>query len=323
MRQLTSLVLVVVFGGALLLGVVPAAADVKADAKQLFQDGVGLLEVKDFEGAAAKFKSAVELFPTKNGLFNLANCYLALHRYQEAIDTIEALKTQFATQIKGQWQDEISTFEKKMENEVVRLEIQVNIDGAEILINGNPVGSSPLNEPLIIRRGDHEITVARNGYKPEKLNLKLWDDKESTVRVTLAKEEVSETPVEEEPAKDEAAPVKRSTSPKKIGAWVALGVGGASAVAAIIVGAKQLKLVSEIEEKCSNKVCADSLTGDRDQAYGMGVATDILVGAAVVGVTVGTILLVLDRKERQEPSRVAVAPGLLPGGGALVLSGRF
>jgi hypothetical protein len=209
-----------------------------------------------------------------------------------------------------------------MEDVVVRLEVLVNVDGAVVLINGKPIGSTPMEEPLIIRRGEHEIRVEREGYKPEKLNVKLWDEKESTVRVTLAKEETAdlEKTVEEPVAVEHKGD---SASLKKTGAWISFGVGGASAVAAIIVGAKQLKKVSEIEENCTNKQCDKALSADRDKARGMGVATNILSAAAVVGIAAGTILLLLDRKQRKREAPLAVVPGFVANGGGMMVVGRF
>ncbi|MBW2277998.1 MAG: hypothetical protein JRF63_10925, partial [Deltaproteobacteria bacterium] len=66
-----------------------AAADdgAIAEAKTHFQTGVALLKAENYTGAAVEFEASVALYPTANVIFNLANCYQALHRYADALDT--------------------------------------------------------------------------------------------------------------------------------------------------------------------------------------------------------------------------------------------
>ena len=72
---------------AFLLGSRLAAADDKAEARRHFENGLALSDeqTKDYQGALVEFEASVKLFPTKAGLFNLAQCYRRLSRYGEAI----------------------------------------------------------------------------------------------------------------------------------------------------------------------------------------------------------------------------------------------
>ena len=73
----------------------PVAADDagnKKEAQQHFKTATRLYKVEDYDGAVSEFEASVRLYPTKNGYFNLANCYKALHRYHEALAAVDKLE---------------------------------------------------------------------------------------------------------------------------------------------------------------------------------------------------------------------------------------
>jgi hypothetical protein len=49
---------------------------------------------------------------------------------------------------------------------VAKLNVSVNQPGATISVNGKPVGTSPLKEPVLVDMGQHELKVELAGFKP-------------------------------------------------------------------------------------------------------------------------------------------------------------
>lgn len=145
----------------------------KDDAKKHFSTGLSLLEVEDFNGAALEFETSTQLYPTKNGLFNLANCYKALHRYGEALDTIETLKKSFANELDNEWKSEIDNFTAALKKIVAHLQIDVNVDGATIYVNGTQVGVSPLPKKIIGGPGLYKISVEKKRFQPQTKEIQL------------------------------------------------------------------------------------------------------------------------------------------------------
>ncbi|MDD5306372.1 MAG: PEGA domain-containing protein [Deltaproteobacteria bacterium] len=162
-------VLMVALGMCLLACPQPARAGDKAgdkaSAQKHFQTGLALMKAEDFAGASAEFETSVSLFPTKTGLFNLANCYKALHRYSKALDALEKLDEKFGEDL----DDEMKGSVKRQENEIRALiadvEIAVKQTGAVIKVDGREVGASPLAEAVVVGPGEHAIEVSLDGYE--------------------------------------------------------------------------------------------------------------------------------------------------------------
>jgi len=69
-------------------------------AEKFFLTGVSLLKKGDLPGATAEFEQSVSLYPTASALFNLANCYKASRRYQEAMHFLARTKKEYSSELK-------------------------------------------------------------------------------------------------------------------------------------------------------------------------------------------------------------------------------
>jgi hypothetical protein len=173
-------------GLSVLLAAAGAQADEnKQEAKRHLEAGLTLAEAEDFAAAAVEFESSVTLFPTKMGLFNLANCYKALHRYSEALDVIVRLRNAFAGKLEEAMVREVAEFERSVSALVGRLEVKVEPAGAAVLVDGKKAGVSPLSEPLLLGPGDHEIGVELKGYRPETRKVRVTSRGRETVMIEL------------------------------------------------------------------------------------------------------------------------------------------
>ncbi len=177
----------------LILIAAPAQSNDKAKAKEHFKIGLSLLDKDDLEGAAAEFEKSVKLFPTKNGLFNLANCYKALYRYAEAINQLENLKQKFKNKLDKNMRQALGELEKAIRETGGELIIHVNQPGAKVLLDNRPVAESPLIEPVIMDPGEHEVTVLLDGYEVEKrkVNVVLGAKKLETFELVKTKDQAT------------------------------------------------------------------------------------------------------------------------------------
>ena len=149
------------------------AEDNKAKAKKHFESGVDFMKTEDFDSAAAEFERSVELFPTKSGLFNLANCYKGLQRYGKALTTIRTLHREFGDVLEGDFKQGVDAFEKTLAGMVAELIVEVDRDGATVEVDGEKIGVSPLADPLLLSPGKHEVTVRLEGYTYDVQKVKL------------------------------------------------------------------------------------------------------------------------------------------------------
>jgi tetratricopeptide (TPR) repeat protein len=164
MSVFTRLIPAIAIGACLVAVPASAAASDKARAQKHFKSGKELMKVEDFAGAVAEFEASVRLYPTKNGLFNLGNCYKAMHRYGEAKSTFERLEREFGNKLSAEMRDALKRHLKEIRAVIAELVIQVNLAGAKVHVDDEEVGESPLAETLILGPGQHTVEVSLAGF---------------------------------------------------------------------------------------------------------------------------------------------------------------
>jgi len=157
---------------AFLAAVSASAASAKDEAKLHFDAGLALVDNEDYAAAAVEFETSVRLFPTKMGLYNLANCCKALRRYGDAIDAIERLEREFKGKL-GDLQREVKALKETVEGIVGWLDVRVDREGAAILVDGVDAAVSPLAKPLVLGPGDHAIEVRLAGYETTSQTVRI------------------------------------------------------------------------------------------------------------------------------------------------------
>jgi len=163
-----------------------SADDDKEEARQHFNAGVALIEAEDFAAAAVAFETAARLYPTRMVLFNLANCYWAVQRYAEALDTIVRLEREFGDKLDQELEEEVRVFRDRVENLVGRLEVVVEPAGATISVDGRRVGKSPLAEALVLGPGDYEVEASLEGYATGRKTVRVESRARGEVSIALA-----------------------------------------------------------------------------------------------------------------------------------------
>ena len=136
-----------------------AAADEKEEARRHFDAGIKLLEKQDFNGAAAELSRSVESFANKNNIYNLANAYVALHRYGEALRLFERLLNELDSSLDEAMRKDAKKQIEELTSLVAALRIVVAEDGATISVDKERVGASPLKTPLVLGPGHHSVEV--------------------------------------------------------------------------------------------------------------------------------------------------------------------
>ncbi len=302
-----------------------AAGKNKAKAKKHFKAGVALIESDDFDSAAVEFEESVNLHPTKMGFFNLANCYKALHRYAEALATIKRLEGSFGKKLNAELRNVVNDFKEEIQNIVAELSIVVSHPGAKIVFDGEQVGISPMGKPLIIAPGVHSVTVTLNSFAPVTKKTRIVSGDITSLRFELVPEQESViTPIDSsasssKPEKEEEEPEK----PKRVWTWVALGLGVGSAIGAGVTGGLALGKAKDVEGMCDGNICPVEAQDPIDKVGSLNLATDILMGVAVVGVVATIILYFVEPDDELNESNVSVMPIALQSGGGAVIGGRF
>ncbi|MFO8072389.1 MAG: PEGA domain-containing protein [Polyangia bacterium] len=169
----------------ILLAARVGAAGEKREAKKHFENGVSMMGLEDFSGAAVEFEASVALYPTKSALFNLAMCYKAQHRYALALDTFRRLLRDFGDQLKGEMRQEVRDNIAAINELIAEVEVHTSLPGATVLLDGDKVGTTPLDRPLVVGAGAHRIRVSLEGYRDQERTVQLVSGTHEVVEFEL------------------------------------------------------------------------------------------------------------------------------------------
>lgn len=131
------------------------------------------------------------------------------------------------------------------------------------------------------------------------------------------------TPAPAAPAALEPAPAPApapAAKPNRIGAYIALGAGGAAAIGAVVTGLVAKSKYDKASDSCGHQCSDDTVSPIKTMA----VVSDVLTGAAVVGAGVGVVLLLTAKPSSAEKAGVPILTGaVLPGRGSVEATWRF
>lgn len=314
----------------------------KAQARKHFDAGTGLLKVEEFVAAAAEFEESVRLFPTRNGLFNLANAYKGMGRYDKSLKTYERLRTEFGKRIGEEMERKVAQEVRDLKAMRAWLILKVDQPDASIDIDGFRYGKSPLREALVLGAGSHEIKITLDGFEPFLTEVSLLSGDRQTLSVQLVPVEV-EAPKEEktepedtvlkpepepqpEPAPEpEREPVKKGWSGLRKGGTAFMCIGSTALLGGIMTGITALMIGKGLERDCPDGICTPEKSDEIEGMDNQAIASDVLLGVGGAMFVTGMVMLIVDKKRRNQEnmSDVVVAPLAGPSMGGAAITGRF
>lgn len=147
----------------------PAPAQERATAQQLFLQGRKLLKEGKTEQACTKFKGAAQLSKTPGVRLNLAGCWLKLGRtasawamYDEALSIAEqdgnTAAAKFAREQRSKLQPKLTYLD-------VQVPTAARIDGLALERDGEPLPRGAWGTEVPVDPGQHKLTASAPGYK--------------------------------------------------------------------------------------------------------------------------------------------------------------
>jgi hypothetical protein len=140
------------------------------EAKVHFQQGVALFNDGNFNAALAEFEAAYKIRRSPGVLYNIGLTQKALFRYSEAIASLEKYKAE-ETKITPERRAEVDQLIVEMRALLADVTMNIEPQGASVLVDGRTMGQAPLGKPLGIAAGSHVVEVVLDGYKPARKEL--------------------------------------------------------------------------------------------------------------------------------------------------------
>jgi hypothetical protein len=158
----------------------PAKADFEA-ARLLAGDG-------DYAGALIKFRSAYDASKDPRLLWNVAFCQKNLRHYSKVIAILQRYLDEGGATLTANDKQEARDLIAMIEPFTTRATIAVDEAGAQILVDDDPVGTSPLEAPVVLDIGERRLRVLKEGFRPYERALVVGGSADVRVEVALEKE---------------------------------------------------------------------------------------------------------------------------------------
>ncbi|MBK8996941.1 MAG: hypothetical protein IPM35_14495 [Myxococcales bacterium] len=240
-------------------------ADSPDEASKLFKKGNEAYKLKKWEEAAAAFKEAWALKQSYDIAGNLGDVEVYLGKYRDAAEHLEFSLRNWPA---GQEASKKRTQERFAEakKNVGTLSLKVS-EGAEITVNGKPIGKSPLPGPVFIEPGAATIE-AKIGEKSAKKTVALDVGEAREIELTIEGEAAAVGP---EPAPAAGGPSE--PDPGAGGGIKAVSSGMKPRTLALIAGAGLTVVAAGVGvfytlKKSSAQDDADGLRSELSSKFG-------------------------------------------------------
>jgi len=262
------------------------------EAGERYGRGLSLYSEGDYALAVIEFERAYALVSDYRVLYNVGQVRIQLGNYALARTALETYLKEGGDRVSPERQQAVAADLKMIATRTATLSVSVTVDGATISIDDDPVGTSPLPEPLLLDAGSHRVTARKAGFNV------------AEARLTFAGGDASSTRLELTPEARAAAPriiVEKQyleRSDRSTWLWATWSATGVFAASGITLGALGLKAANDLEHlRTSDQTTRSELDSTQRRARTLLVAGDILGGAAIVSGGVALYLTLSNRGE--------------------------
>lgn len=206
------------------------AQDARSAAHEHFDRGMAASNDQRFAEAVTEFEKAYELWPDYRVLYNIAKVRATLGRSAEAVAAFEAYLDKGGAEVPAARQQEVREAMQAQLTHVATIDVRVSPAGAEVRVDGQLVGRSPLAAPVRVTEGKHTLEALLAGRAPQLREVEVPGASRLAVELTFPPPAPEALPAVAPPAV-----VARDRAPDPRRGWRAVGYGvaGAGLVAAI------------------------------------------------------------------------------------------
>jgi hypothetical protein len=167
----------------------PSLADtLSGEAKAAYEAGKLLYGDGDYAGAFVKLQAAYDLTQDPRLLWNMAACEKGLRHYAKVVVLVRKYLASSGDTVATDDRKEAQDLLSAIESFTIGLSIAVSEPGAQVSIDGEPVGTTPLPGPVTVDIGTRSIEVKKAGFLPFTQSVPVGGSREAELTVKLAPE---------------------------------------------------------------------------------------------------------------------------------------
>lgn len=164
----------------------PLRDQLPPEAQKQWDSALALYKSGQWDGARTGFAAAYEASKNPRVLFNVAVCEKNLGRYARAIETFKKELTEGKGQLASDEEADVRAQITGLETFVAELTIDVSEPGADIYVDENKVGTSPLSAPVSVQVGERHIRAIKPGFAEGRETIDMKGGGAAKVSVKLA-----------------------------------------------------------------------------------------------------------------------------------------
>jgi hypothetical protein len=143
----------------------PLSESLSGMAKAEYEGGRILYGDKDYVSAISKFQRAYELSSDPRLLFNIAVCQKNLRKYSKMLATVRRYLEDGAAILSADDKEQAQEIVETVEAFVSELKLTVDEKDAEVFIDDEKIGITPLSGTIFVDVGTRKIKVTKKGFR--------------------------------------------------------------------------------------------------------------------------------------------------------------
>lgn len=282
-------------------------------AREAFAKGTEAYRDVEFAEALLLFEEAYKLRPTYKILFNIAQTQLELRRPHLALEAFEKYMVEGGKNIDDDRRDEVVREIRKLRRVVGEI-IVLGQTGTECRIDDEHVGFLPLDRPLRLESGNHEITIHLHGEIVCRKEVEIVAGKKR-IEQCKARDDSQEGPAPESIwdvmsnttlGEYDIGMTHSDATPKeslfwKVSPWIFTGAAALTAATGTVLALKTSSLNSELRGACDGGDCPAARQNDVDKLSKLAVGADVLfVATSILSAAAVTFFILKKKKARRQ-----------------------
>jgi hypothetical protein len=144
----------------------PAAGPAGTSAATESAAGDKAAKAKDFAEALTHYQASLQLAPSSHAQLGTADALYSLGRMPEAFDAYTEAQRTYGAKLAGADKATVAARLKEIAAKTGTLSVHVEEPGADVVLDGKSIGTSPVAAILRVAVGPHEVRVTKAGYSP-------------------------------------------------------------------------------------------------------------------------------------------------------------
>ncbi len=287
------------------------------EAQRRYERGKEFYEESDYSAALVEFQRAYELAPSYRLLYSIAQVQYQLQDYAGALRSFQQYLQEGQADIAAQRREEVQREVERLRSRVATLDIVTMPVGARVSVDDQPVGRTPLSEPVVVSAGRRKVTAELPGEPPVTRMVDVAGMDTLRVQLDFAPPPVATKPTT---AVEPVATVPAAATPGLTARaeprgfpWKMWTATGALAVGAGVTAVLASSAASDLKtQRDTFGVTRAQLDDASSKAKTMALTSDILTGATVVAAGISAFMT-FSRGPSADAPRPSVSLGVGPG----------